>query len=301
MKDDGVSAGIGAIILISIAVISMGIIVLAFFAGPLPINVPSFHGIVSNSSKTVYISHEGGDTLYLGRFKVLVNGNDTTSSFTQSITGDFSVGKVMCATLAYWPSNVVVVFNSSWGGETVLLSADLYGSLNLPPPGWFSSSWYNRKKIIIKGSKVTGSLTDFPVLIYTGSDTNLQNEAQAGGNDILFTSWDGTTKLPHEIDNYTGIQSGSLLAWVKVPSLTAGTDTIIYMYYNNSDASNQQDPANVWTNGYRGVWHLNNAFTDSTSNGNNGANTGSTDAAGKVYRGRSFDGNDYITITGLLG
>ena len=123
MKDDGVSAGIGAIILISIAVISMGIIVLVFFAGPLPTNVPSFQGIVSNSSKTVYISHEGGDTLYLGQFKVLVNGNDTTSSFTQSITGDFSVGKVMCATLAYWPSNVVVVFKTLHPGTATVVYA----------------------------------------------------------------------------------------------------------------------------------------------------------------------------------
>ena len=272
MRGDGVSEVVGAIILISVAVLAMGIVILAFFAGPLPTKVPSFHGIVSNSSKTVYISHEGGDTLYIGQFKILVDGIDKTSNFTQSITGDFSVGKVMSATLPTYPGRVVVIFNSSWGGQTVLLSADLFGSQAYAPPGWYAAGWLARKKITILGSQVTGTLTDFPVLIYLAADTNLYNGegTLSVGNDILFTSSDGTTKLSHEIEWYNA-QSGSLYAWVKIPSLIAGSNTVIYVYYNNSAAANQQDRTNVWSNGYAGVWHLNETSGtryDSTANHN---------------------------------
>jgi hypothetical protein len=269
VKAGAVSEVVGAIILISISVLAMGIVMLFFFSGPLPTSVPSFSGLVTNSSKIVYITHEGGDTLRVGRFRIYVDGVDETYNFTKSIRGNFSVGQVMNATLPKWPQRVVMVFNTSWGGETVLISANLLGKLPFTPPGWYDGAWANRKKITIPGSMVTGSLTDFPVLVYR-VDTQLQNSAQAGGPDILFTSWDGTTKLPHEIEWFNK-QSGSFTAWVKVPSLAAGSDTTIFVYYNNSAASNQQNPEGVWTNGYAGVWHLNESSGtrfDSTANNN---------------------------------
>jgi len=301
VKGEGVSSTVGAIMLISVAVLAMGIVVLFLFSTPLPTSVPAFTGIISNSSMIVYISHEGGDTLYVGQFKILVDGVDRTSNFTQSITGPFSLGKVMKANVTYYPSRVVLLHNTSTGGETVLLSANLLGAAPFTPPGWYSSSWLFRKKITIRGSQVTGSHTDFPVLIYL-VDGDLQFDALAGGNDILFTSWDGTTRIPHEIEFFNK-QSGSLTAWVKVPSLTSGVDTVIYVYYDNPGASSQQDPANVWTNGYAGVWHLNSSFADSTSHAYNGVNTATTDQGGQIGRARGFDGtgNQYITISGLLG
>jgi len=299
MKGDGVSEVIGAIILISVAVLAMGIVVLVLFAGPLPTSVPAFAGIISNSSRTVYISHEGGDTLYTGQFKILVDGVDETYNFTKSLSGPFSLGKVMSATLPNMPGRVVMVFNTSWGGGTVLLSADLVHVIPFTPAGWYSSNWLKRKKTTINPSKVSGSLTDFPVLISI-ADLRLQGYAQSNGNDILFTSSDGTTKLAHEIEYYNN-NGGILVAWVKVPSVTSASDTVIYMYYNNSAASSQQNPTGVWTNGFQGVWHLTSVFTDSTSNGNNGVNVGSTDTSGQMARARSFDGNDYITVTGQLG
>jgi Concanavalin A-like lectin/glucanases superfamily/Domain of unknown function (DUF2341)/Archaeal Type IV pilin, N-terminal len=304
VKGEAVSSTVGAIVLISVAVLAMGIVILFLFSTPLPTNVPAFQAIVSNESMVVYISHEGGDTLQVGQFRILVDGTDRTSNFTQSLTGPFSLGKVMKANLTYYPKRLVIVFNASGAAEIPLLSADLHGSAPFTPPGWYSSAWLFRKKITIKGSQVTGSHTDFPVLIYL-VDGDLQFDALAGGNDILFTSWDGTTKLPHELEFFNK-QSGSLTAWVKVPSLTSGVDTVIYMYYDNPGASNQQDPANVWSNGYVGVWHLNETgsgaageFKDSTSHdldGQGGEGEGSyvpTRTTGKIASGQTFS-NDLI-------
>jgi hypothetical protein len=269
VKDGAVSEVVGAILLIAISVLAIGIVILFFFSAPLPTSVPSFSGLVTNSSKTVYITHEGGDTLRVGQFRILVDGVDETYNFTKSIRGNFSVGQVMNATLPRMPGRLVMVFNTSWGGETVLMSATLYGKMPFTPPGWYDGAWAYRKKMTIQGSKVTGPLTDFPVLV-SRVDTDLQSDAQTGGPDILFTSWDGTTKLPHEIEWFNK-QSGSFTGWVKVPSLTSGTDTVLYVYYSNPGASNQQDPTGVWTNGFAGVWHLNESSGtryDSTSNNN---------------------------------
>jgi hypothetical protein len=289
--------------LISVAALAMGIVILYLLSTPLPTSVPAFSGIVSNSSMVVYISHEGGDTLSVGQFKILVDGVDRTSNFTQSLTGPFSLGKVMKANLTYYPKRLVLIFNASGAGETPLLSTDLYGSAPFTSPGWYSSSWLYRKKITIRGSQVTGSLTDFPVLIYTGADNDLKIAAQNSGNDFVFTSWDGSTKIPHEIDNYTGTQSGTLYAWVKVPTLTAGLDTVIYLYYKNPSASNQQDAANVWDTNFKGVWHLNeNSGTryDSTSN-NNDLTDWNTVArgAGQIAGGADFvrANSEYLYIT----
>jgi hypothetical protein len=87
------------------------------------------------------------------------------------------------------------------------------------------------------------------------TDSNLASSAQSSGNDILFTASDGVTKLNHEIETYTS-STGLLNAWVSVPSLSPTTDTIIYMYYGNGSASNQQNSSAVWSGNYAAVYHL---------------------------------------------
>jgi hypothetical protein len=141
--------------------------------------------------------------------------------------------------------------------------------------GWSSATWPKRKLIRIDPTKVgTGGVTDFPVLVHLASDTQLQAFAQANGNDILFTAADGTTKLSHEIERYDSA-TGELIAWVKVPSVSSTADTDIYMYYGNATAGSQQNPTDVWSNGYVGVWHL-----KETPTGGSGEVKDSTEYAG---------------------
>ena len=126
MKENGVSEVVGAIILICVAALAMGMVILILFAGSLPTNVPSFSGIISNNSYTVYIYNTGGDPLYKGTYQILVNGNDTTSSFVGP--NPFILG----TNLSYnsspvMPTQVVMIYNNSWGGGTILLSANLGG------------------------------------------------------------------------------------------------------------------------------------------------------------------------------
>ena len=78
---------------------------------------------------------------------------------------------------------------------------------------------------------------------------------KADGTDILFTASDGTTKLDHELESYSP-STGQTNAWVRIPSLSNLTDTVLYVYYGNAAAADQQNRTAVWDSNYAGVYHL---------------------------------------------
>ncbi len=144
-------------------------------------------------------------------------------------------------------------------------------------PGWYATggTWTNRRAITLDHTKVTGTHTDFPVLIaLVDDDFRLAGRGGAvcstTGGDILFTAGDGLTKLAHEIEAYDS-KTGLLTAWVKVPQLSASTDTTLYVYFGNSSAKDESNRAGVWNAGFFGVYHLSDAnsgdLADSTAHG----------------------------------
>ncbi|MGE5831462.1 MAG: DUF2341 domain-containing protein [Methanomicrobiales archaeon] len=161
-------------------------------------------------------------------------------------------------------------------------------------------SWTGRKKLTVNGTMISGTQTNFPVLVNLSSDSDLAANAQASGNDIVFTDSGGTTVLPHEIENFTK-SSGALTAWVKLPTLSASVNTDIYLYYGNSSVGSQQNATQVWSNGYAGVWHLGELVTDnavasgvhkdSTSYGNNGNQYNNSRVTGKIGDAQNFEGD----------
>jgi hypothetical protein len=161
---------------------------------------------------------------------------------------------------------------------------------------WYNPSWLYRKQVTIDHTKVGGGvdLVAFPVLLNFPSDANLAAHALANGDDILFTSADGTTKLAHEIESYTPA-TGALVVWVNVPTVSANVDTVLDLYYGNAGSSNQQNPSAVWDAHYHGVWHLKEngvLAADSTSNANNATSgTLPTQTSGQIGKGQSFDGS----------
>ena len=129
------------------------------------------------------------------------------------------------------------------------------------------------------------------------------------GYDIIFRESDGRTGLYHEIEEYDET-NGTLVAWVRVDSLSKSADTTIYMYYGNACImSPTEDPDNVWDDYFKGVWHLEEDVTDegtsgnhddSTLNGNDGAQHGNVEGTGKISYGQQFDGNDYVDMGNVL-
>ncbi len=175
------------------------------------------------------------------------------------------------------------------------------------------ANWRYRKQIAIDAGLVSATENNFPVLINLSSDTDLRDDAQSSGNDILFAlssvDWatgDNSARLDHEIELYTSA-SGELVAWVRIPTLSGSADTELYMYYGHSSCGSQENAEDVWDSNYRLVQHLSETsgtHDDSTTNDLDGtAYGGATQkATGKIGGAVDFDGdNDYVECptTGL--
>ena len=244
------------------------------------------------------------DATYGGSKAISYSGPSGSNSYTSPVAFSAGVSTVTLATTI----NVAQTTTLTATDGTVPGAASTSFTISAPScttPPWYNTAWLYRKAITIDHTKVAGSLAGFPVLVSV-TDGDLQANAQASGNDILFTDSSGTAKLAHEVERYTSA-TGELIAWVNVPNLSAGADTVIYMYYGNSAAPAQQNPAGVWDANYRGVWHLQesgngsaNEYKDSTANANNarGGNgsAGATPSrvAGKIGYAQSFNGSQLI-------
>ena len=151
-----------------------------------------------------------------------------------------------------------------------------------------------RKVITVQAGQVAaGPHADFPLLVSLvdpnlATIPNLGNVTSSKGHDIIFRGEDATTcggpatcRLDHEIERYEP-SNGTLVAWVRVPSINDGTS--IYMYYGDAGITTPTEaPSAVWepdspaTPGYVGVWHLKETstgaaleFKDSSKNANRG-------------------------------
>lgn len=151
------------------------------------------------------------------------------------------------------------------------------------------------KTLTVQGSAVAGALTDFPVLVSLVDADLAARVGTAEGWDIGFTLPDGTP-LAHEVEQYYA-SSGTLVAWVKLPALAAGTDTTFVMHYGDAAvAAATETPADVWDADFRMVQHFEETtgpVLDSTANGNDGVVSGAWfTAAGSADGAYLFDGVD---------
>ena len=190
---------------------------------------------------------------------------------------------------------------------------DAAREIDAPDPGpsnavpWLRP-WTHRKAITLHASQIDapgdGSLVDFPVAIEL-SDTEIANVALANGNDIVFTAADATTLLASEIELFAKPTS-KLVAWVKVPALSATVDTTLYLYYGNA-APPARVATDVWATDFTGVWHLqqdpgpggNGDIRDATANHHDGTAQPTMApnnlVAAEVGPGFYFDGvEDYL-------
>jgi len=172
---------------------------------------------------------------------------------------------------------------------------------------WLHPDWAYRKRMTIGHAGVPDAdQANFPVVVASVSadwmGPGLGHVEQDDGGDFVFTLDDGTTRLDHEIERYVPA-TGGLVAWVKVPLLSACADTVVYVYYGNAGGGDQWNAAATWDGGgdnhFRGVWHMQaSGLTDrpdSSGNGNHATPQGyDGDEAteGKLAGADSLDGVD---------
>jgi biopolymer transport protein ExbB len=162
------------------------------------------------------------------------------------------------------------------------------------PPDWWDGNWRRRLRLSLDTGAVTQSLVDFPVLVTLDSSRISYGNAQANGQDLRCVASDSSTILAHEIEEWN--PAGTSRVWVRLPNVPAGgAPAHFWVYYGNPSAGDAQNRTAVWSSGYAAVWHLHTSLQDSSANGNHAANSGSTDSAGSISGGESFDGvNDSL-------
>jgi hypothetical protein len=240
-----------------------------------------------------------GGTFVAGQSK---DAGNTTGSITLGVSRFTEIEFSIMATsnAIYGVDYCFRLYNSAVGAPLDTYSA--YATVRMAAP--FSY----RKAITIDRTKVScGSMSNFPLLVSITNDGSLKTVANGGhiqsadGYDIIFRDTDGTTTLDHEIESYDGT-AGTLIVWVRVPSLTNLDNKVIYMYYGNGGITTEtQNPNGVWDSSFNAVYHLGNGSTlsaaDSTTNANNGAISGATATTGIADGAASFNGSSYyITV-----
>jgi hypothetical protein len=161
----------------------------------------------------------------------------------------------------------------------------------------FVAPVYPVRMIDIDDTKVAGGPhVDFPVLVSI-SGAWLKSKANGGdvqrddGFDIYFSAeQSGATKLAFEVESYDEA-AGTLLAWVKIPSLVA--TTTFYIHYGDpAITTNQAMAPAVWSGGYELVTHM---TTSADATGKAAVVNASTGAAtaGRIGSALTFNGTTH--------
>jgi PKD repeat protein len=170
------------------------------------------------------------------------------------------------------------------------------------------------RRLTIPPSNVIGGedLTDFPVLVSL-SDEQLRYSSYGGhvqhplGYDLIFTMDDCSTPLAYHIDQYDN-QDGELIAWVRIPVLSASQNTTIHLYYGRTGVTVNPASANVFSNGYTARYHMNQNPLESdlydyslNENHSDSYVDNPVQVDGKIGGAIGFDGNDAIDLgNGIL-
>jgi hypothetical protein len=103
---------------------------------------------------------------------------------------------------------------------------------------WWDNSWDYKVKLNVTENSGS-SLTNYSTLIYVNYTKDTHSHANSNFSDLRFLNSTQDGELYYWIENKTDGQFAWV--WVKVPTLTASSTEIIYMYYGNSEASSNSD------------------------------------------------------------
>jgi hypothetical protein len=187
---------------------------------------------------------------------------------------------------------------------------DCDGDTDTDDPGchWWDFDFHSRIKLSFENGAGAEDLIDFPVRVSLHPGRIDYSRTRAVGEDLRFVDADGLTPLPHQIEIWD--ENATSEVWVRVPQIDAGSDTdFVWMYFENPQAEDGQDPTAVWAPGHAGVWHLAAAddgagtIPDSSATGNHGTAVGGAvfETAATIGRGVLFDGVDDYIVLGNAG
>lgn len=159
--------------------------------------------------------------------------------------------------------------------------------------------WAHATTLRFSGFAGTEPQVDFPVLVVlTPERIGEYVDNAPGGADLRFQLPNGDC-LPYEIERWN--PGGTSYVWVRVPLITSRHEQMT-MWWGNPLAATMQDAPAVWSNGYVGVWHLDQPetgggyYADSTGRGYHAVGPGVSVMLGRVAGAAAFEAaqGDYL-------
>lgn len=104
-------------------------------------------------------------------------------------------------------------------------------------------TWSARIPLAVPADRDDGTAADqlVPIRIVRSELTG----ALTSGHDLIVTDGDGITRLDHWIESWDPT-TGTLTAWIRTGDLDLVDDTVLYLYFGNGSARDQQDPAGTF-------------------------------------------------------
>jgi len=159
---------------------------------------------------------------------------------------------------------------------------------------WDNDDYDSRQTVSFDSTYIDSDLTNFTSYLYVNL-TDIPTDYEC--KEFAFYNETTGTELDFEVENANATACD---IWIQTNYLEASTNATAYIYYDNNTAiGDNSDGEGTWdTDIWAAVYHLNDDFLDSTSNSNDGTNSGSDDDTGKIADGQDFvEGNsDYINI-----
>jgi len=173
------------------------------------------------------------------------------------------------------------------------------------------SAFERKMKIVFSGYDKSETLTNFPALVVLSNNVangfSYSDFESDDGYDLRFADASETTGLNYEPEEWN--TGGVAYVWVQVPELTGGGH--IWAYWGNASLTAGPAPYTTngatWSEGYLGVWHLNETsghHADSTSNNFDTTTetvTTQGSAAGRISGADYFDSSDDNVVAPSVG
>ena len=130
----GVSEIVGAILLVALVILAMMIVAVALLSQPPPQEIPQVNALAGNNSDTIFIKHNGGDSLTPFETIVRIDGNPNpvpndqillryeNGTQTNWTTQDWSVGTTLVIPDTQTPTSVTLVYTGG-SSQALLLTA----------------------------------------------------------------------------------------------------------------------------------------------------------------------------------
>ncbi len=244
--------------------------------------------------------HSAGSSPFAGMIRELRLWSDIRTA--QEISDNYlkEVSTSAANLVSYYKFNNDYVDATATGNDLTGAGTPTFAE-NVPFNGPLGGDWSTSSALNTNSDLVIGSsdLTNFPALILdTGTGNTIPgaiySNAQGAGQDIRFsTDSGGEIEIPCEIVSIdTGAQTAEI--HLKIPTLSYNSSTTIYIWSGNAGvvAYDNNGPLGknaVWSN-YGAIYHL-DSTPDSTVQGSDLTNSGTTFTTAKIRNGASFDGS----------